>query len=87
MKTLDAFSKRFLAVTLGTSLVLASLGFFVLSVNGAIAGPKTPKNSLMPLSESGADIYPFGIHDDTFYWLEYNSNGWHFRTKAKADWN
>lgn len=82
MKTLDPFSKKFLSVCLGASIVLLSAGFLVNSVAPAKAESKNLINEKISTG-SGVEIYPLGNTGGNAYWLEFSDNsGWKFRAES-----
>ena len=86
MKDLDLFSRRFLTVTLGLSVLVLSIALLNLSVSRASAADAPLPKTQLTGDISGAEIYPFGHVKDTFYWIEYNNKGWQFASRAMEDW-
>lgn len=80
----DLFIKRFLAVCIGLSIVIASTAFLIQSAKPAQANViQTPPNKAP--NSSGVEIYPMGISNGTCYWLEF-SGSWGFNSKSIANW-
>jgi hypothetical protein len=79
MPTTDNFSKRFLSVCAGISIVLLSGAAFMYSTKQSIAAEKTA--TVKPAQTGTAENYiPLGISNGTAYWIVYNtSDGYKFR--------
>ncbi|MCD6067513.1 MAG: hypothetical protein K0S33_2339 [Bacteroidetes bacterium] len=76
MKTTDNFSKRFLSICAGISLVLLSGAAFMYSTKSANAA--APKSTLQ--TGTAENYIPVGISGGYAYWVIYNtSDGYKFR--------
>ncbi|NVO03435.1 MAG: hypothetical protein HXX09_12115 [Bacteroidetes bacterium] len=80
----DLFIKRFLAVCIGLSIVIASTAFLIQSAKPAQANVIQAPPSKAPNS-SGVEIYPMGINTGVAYWLEFDGS-WHYNSHAIANW-
>lgn len=88
MKTSDNFSKRFLSICAGISLVLLSASAFVFSMQSSHAAEKTtvPQSYQMGTAEN---YIPIGINNGYAYWIIYNTtDGYKFRKAniSNAKW-
>jgi len=87
MKTTDNFSKRFLSICAGVSLVMLSAAAFVFSMQPSQAAEKT---GLKSYQVGTAENYiPLGINNGYAYWIIYNTNdGYKFRKAnvSSAKW-
>jgi hypothetical protein len=81
MKTTDNFSKRFLSICAGISLVLLSGAAFMYSTKSANAA--APKSMIQ--TGTAENYIPLGIHNGYGYWMVYNtSDGYKFRKTNMA---
>ena len=82
MQTNDNFSKRFLSVCAGLSLVLLSGAAFVYSTKASVAAEKTTTAKVVQTGTS-ENFVPLGISNGTAYWIVYNtSDGYKFRKSS-----
>ena len=90
MKKLELSPGKFFSVCAGISIVILSVSILISTVGTANANDTAPSNVTSPINapmvESGVNVYPFGYHDGSFYWLEYNNTGWHFNSRLKTSW-
>lgn len=88
MKTSDNFSKRFLSICAGVSLVMLSAAAFVFSIQPSQAAEKISASK--PFQVGTAENYiPLGISNGYAYWIVYNTNdGYKFRkaSVSAAKW-
>jgi hypothetical protein len=88
MKTSDNFSKRFLSICAGISLVMLSAAAFVFSMQPSRAAEKMP--AIKSYQVGTAENYiPIGINNGYAYWIIYNTNdGYKFRKASisNAKW-
>jgi hypothetical protein len=88
MNTTDNFSKRFLTVCAGLSMVLLSGAALVYTAKPSMADPKTVSNKFIQ-SGTSENYIPLGIANGTAYWVVYNtSDGYKFRKASisSAKW-
>ncbi|MFL5752108.1 MAG: hypothetical protein ACJ76F_01775 [Bacteroidia bacterium] len=79
MKSTDNFSKRFLSVCAGLSLVLLSGAAFVYSAKTSVAAEKPLVGKTIQVG-TAENFVPLGISNGVAYWIVYNtSDGYKFR--------
>jgi hypothetical protein len=89
MKNLDLISKRILVSAISISMILLCASLFVFSLNTL---PQAKANTSLPFSKPSedrltkVDIWPFGIVGGKGYWIEYNDNGWGFKSSDISLW-
>lgn len=80
---MDNFSKRFLSVSAGISLVLISGAAFLYSAKNSVAAETKLKTTIQTANE---DFIPLGIDNGTAYWIVYNTaDGYKFRKSAVSN--
>ena len=90
MKNLDLLSRRILVSGISISMILLCGSLFLFSLNTvtkANAETKAPFKIMNAEDRlTKVDIWPFGIVGGKGYWIEYNDNGWSFRSSDVSQW-
>lgn len=85
MKTTETFSKRFLSICAGVSLVLISAAAFVYSTKPSFAEEITTIKNY-PQTGTSENFIPLGIDNGVAYWIVYNTTeGYKFRKSSVSN--
>jgi hypothetical protein len=85
MKTTDNFSRRFLSICAGVSLVLISAAAFVYSAKPSLAGVNKATKSIIQTG-TNENFIPLGIENGVAYWIVYNTTeGYKFRKSSVSN--
>ncbi len=86
MQTTDNFSKRFLTVCAGISMILLSGAAFMYTAKPSHAKEQTTAHKVTLQDGSSENFIPLGIANGTAYWIVYNNAaGYKFRKSAVSN--
>ena len=86
MKNLDPFSRRFLVICLGLSMVFATASLLVFSAKPVHARSVSPIPGNGKINGSSSEIYPMSVHNGTIYFLEFYNNAWQYQSVKVENW-